>query len=399
MEYREGIAQETAIECSNMLRLTKASANTRKFRFGFILSTSLGNATRYRTLRKYAERDSGVECTWAPVKHFFAPGEQDPVALVPRPFYKRAVVINQAWPVLGRMHQFDAVMIHQLEVLSLAALRSLIRPRPPVFAAQDNPPIVDPENYPLYPEDLAKPQWRRKLRLAADLWTARHTPYFVTFSHWQAEVLVQGCGIAAERVTPVHVGMDLELWPAVGREVAATPGPIRLLFVGAEFERKGGTRVLELFANGMFPRMTLDLVTRTPPSILPAGVTVHDDLVPGDGRIQRLYANADILVLPTTSDLSPWVCLEALACGCPVIASAVGGIPDMVRHGGNGLLVAPDDRAGLRQAIEVLAGDPARRAAMGAAGRRIVESDFDASRNVPRILEVMKQAARARKSL
>jgi glycosyltransferase involved in cell wall biosynthesis len=397
MEHGKGVAGAAPLEYLSMPPCTAADRDTRMFRFGFILSTSLGNATRYRTLRKYAELDTEVDCTWAPVKHYFAPGEWDPVARVPRPFYKRAVVVNQSWPVFGRMHQFDAVMIHQLEALSLAALRSLVRSWPPVFAAQDNPPIVDPNNYPLYPEDLAKPQWRRKLRLAADLWTARHTPYFIPFSHWQADVLIKGCDIPAERVTPIHVGMDLELWPAVKRDAAVTPGPIRLIFVGADFERKGGLQVLELFASGMHPRMTLDLVTRTPPPEVPEGVTVHDDLVPGDGRIQQLYANADVLLLPTTSDLSPWVCLESLACGCAVIASRIGGIPDMVQNGRNGLLVAPGDMAGLREAIETLAGDPTKRATMGAEGRRIIEMNFDASHNVPRILEVMKQASSMRR--
>ena len=188
------------------------------------MSTALGNATAYRTFRKYAERDVEVDCTWAPVKHFFAPRERNPVALVPRPFYKRAVVINQAWPVLGHMRQFDAVMINQFETLSLVALRSLFRSRPIVFAAQDNPPIVNPNNYPLYPEHRAKSQWRRSLRLAIDLWTARHTPYFIPFSKWQADVLVNDCGIRAERVTPIHVGIDLELWPLIERDAASRLG-------------------------------------------------------------------------------------------------------------------------------------------------------------------------------
>ena len=202
---------------------------------------------------------------------------------MPRPFYKRAVVINQAWPVLGHMRQFDAVMINQFETLSLVALRSLFRSRPIVFAAQDNPPIVNPNNYPLYPEHRAKSQWRRSLRLAIDLWTARHTPYFIPFSKWQADVLVNDCGIRAERVTPIHVGIDLELWPLIERDAASTSRPIRLLFVGADFERKGGNLLLKLFSSGMFPRMTLDLVTTKPPPTVPEGVTVYDGLVPGDG--------------------------------------------------------------------------------------------------------------------
>jgi glycosyltransferase involved in cell wall biosynthesis len=385
--------REFGVEQSDISRRMTLTGDSKKFRFGFILSTSLGNATRYRTLRKYADQDIETECTWAPVKHYFAPGERDPVALVPYPFHKRAIVINQAWPVLGQMHRFDAVMIHQLEVLSLAALRSMIWPHPPVIAAQDNPPIVDRNNYPLYPEDRAKPMWRRSLRLAADLWTARHTPHFMPWSQWQADVLVGSCEIPAKRVRPIHVGIDLELWPLVERTIGENAKPTRLLFVGSDFERKGGPQLLDIFTTRLFPRMTLDLVTRSPPNTVPEGVTVHDNLVAGDGRIHRLYADADIFVLPTTSDLSPWACLEALACGCPVIASAVGGIPEIVRDGRNGLLIAPGDMTGMCEAIEALARDPIKRASMGAEGRRAVEADFNASKNVPRILEVMKHVA------
>lgn len=370
------------------------------FAFGFILSTSLGgNVSAYRTFRKYAERDGDIACTWAPVKHYFDRGERDPVALVPPPFYKRAVAINQAWPVLGQIRKFDAVMIHQFESLSLAAFRSLISSGPPIVAAQDNPPLIDPDNYPLYPKDRIKPHWKRSVRRAADVWTARRIRYFVTRSSWQADLLVKGCGIVSKRVKPIHIGMDLESWPKIQREVAPGRAPVRLLFIGENFDRKGGPQLLKVFANGLFPRMTLDLVTHEPPSSVPEGVTVHTDLFPGDSRIRQLYANADIFLLPTTADYSSYVCLEALSSGCPVIASRVGGIPEIVRHGRNGLLVEPGDMHGLREAIECLAGDPMKRTAMGAEGRRIAETDFNASRNVPRVLDVMKHAARVGRRL
>src|ERR1700730_9589464 len=99
-------------------------------RFGFILSTSLGNATRYRIFKTFSARDSDVELTWAPVKYYYGPDERVPVSKVPRPFYSRAVVVAQSWPVLGNLQQFDAVMIHQLEAPPLVLIRHLVANRP-----------------------------------------------------------------------------------------------------------------------------------------------------------------------------------------------------------------------------------------------------------------------------
>src|SRR5262249_25623311 len=101
----------------------------------------------------------------------------------------------------------------------------------------------------------------------------------------------------------------------------------------------------------------------------------------------------DLLVLPTRADMSPFVVLEAMATGIPVVASAVGGIPDLVRDGDTGFLVRADDGAALADRVQLLLRDPARRRAMGARGRAVVERDFAAARNVPRILGLMKAAA------
>src|SRR5262249_2180627 len=157
---------------------------------------------------------------------------------------------------------------------------------------------------------------------------------------------------------------------------------------------KGGPQLLEVFA-GMYPRMTLDIVTGKSLSTVPQGVTVHTNLS-HDDRIRLLYANADIFVLPTTADFSSYASLEAMASGCPVIATDVGGIPDIVRSGRNGLLVKPHDIAGLRTAIETLARDPIKRATMGAESRRVVEKDFNAAVNVVRILDFMKSVSKDR---
>lgn len=77
----------------------------------------------------------------------------------------------------------------------------------------------------------------------------------------------------------------------------------------------------------------------------------------------------DLFVFPSRSEGLGSTLLDAMDCGLPVVATRVGGIPDVVRDGETGLLVAMDDEAGLAAAIAGLARDPARREAMSRAAR------------------------------
>jgi len=86
--------------------------------------------------------------------------------------------------------------------------------------------------------------------------------------------------------------------------------------------------------------------------------------------------------------------VEAQACGLPVVASRSGGLPESIREGETGLLVAPGDDAALARALDVLAGDPARRAALGHAARRFAATAFDRARLTERLLELYTDLAR-----
>ncbi len=85
--------------------------------------------------------------------------------------------------------------------------------------------------------------------------------------------------------------------------------------------------------------------------------------------VGRFYAAFDALVLPSTSEGTPVSAIEALAAGRPVVATAVGGVPDVVREGKDGFLVAPGAVDELAERLSRLAADPELRARMGAAGR------------------------------
>ena len=98
----------------------------------------------------------------------------------------------------------------------------------------------------------------------------------------------------------------------------------------------------------------------------------------------RVLAAYDVFVLPSHFEGFPVAVMEALALGVPVVASAVGGIPQLVTEGVEGLLVQPGDQAGLAGAVAALVGDPGRRATMAEAARRRA-STLDIGTSVRRI--------------
>lgn len=363
------------------------------YRFGFMLNTTLGNMTRYLNLRKYAQREPDVELTWAPVSHYTSPDFPSRLRFLPAPLFMRARVLQQAWPVLRRLDDFDAVMIHLFEADVLCALRGWLRARPLRFSSTDEAPITDRANYPLYPNELAKSRPRQRARLALDLWRVRHTDYFLPFSHWGADILTRDCGVPGERVQALHVGMDLELWRWVPQPSRATGQRLRLLFVGGDFVRKGGPLLLQVFKAHFQDIAELHLVTKQAPKELPANVQVHADFEPNDDRLRQLYAQMDVLVVPTTADIGPlWVFLEAMTMGLPIISTEVGAATEVVRNGETGFTMKVGDGEALRQAIQHVCDRPGLAREMGLRGRSLIDREYNAAVNVPLIVRTMKEA-------
>ncbi|HEU5416282.1 MAG TPA: glycogen synthase [Streptosporangiaceae bacterium] len=93
-------------------------------------------------------------------------------------------------------------------------------------------------------------------------------------------------------------------------------------------------------------------------------------------EVIQILSHATAFACPSLYEPLGIVNLEAMACSAAVVASAVGGIPEVVDDGRTGLLVPPDDPAALAGALNELVTDPARAAAMGAAGRRRAIAEF-----------------------
>jgi glycosyltransferase involved in cell wall biosynthesis len=99
-------------------------------------------------------------------------------------------------------------------------------------------------------------------------------------------------------------------------------------------------------------------------------------------RTVQVTRTFDMFVLPSLSEGLSSAILTAMACSLPVIATSVGGIPELVKHGVTGLLVPPADPRGLAQAIQHLLDDPEGAFQMGLQGRKRAEEHFTLQRKI-----------------
>jgi len=143
-----------------------------------------------------------------------------------------------------------------------------------------------------------------------------------------------------------------------------------ILFVGKDWRRKGGPGLLEAFSllRSMRPSLRLLIAGPAEELDLPEGAT-NLGLVPFES-MERVFSEATIFVLPTLREPFGIAYLDAMLCKVPCVGTQVGAVPEIL--GETGICVPPANAAALAQAIAELLDDPARRAAMGEAGRRRV---------------------------
>lgn len=211
----------------------------------------------------------------------------------------------------------------------------------------------------------------------------------VAQSTWAAGSLIEDYEVDAAKIHVIPFGITVPPPPTPRQDEPDRPV---ITFVGRSMERKGGWRLLELWRRHLRERSRLVLVTLEP--VPPeAGLTVRNDIRPGDGRLGDVLAETDVFAFPTELDTFGYAAIEAMAAGCAVVASATAALPEVVADGETGLLVPVGDDAALRAALEQLLDDPARRRRMGAAGRARVESRFSAAVTTEALLDVLRGVA------
>ncbi|MGC1481847.1 MAG: glycosyltransferase family 4 protein [Chthoniobacterales bacterium] len=277
----------------------------------------------------------------------------------PRDFFPRLPVVLRAIAAWSRREADEADFTFQTQSLFDAS-----SPGVPHFVYTDHTYLAG-RRYP-EPRELmpVAAEWRameRRLYEGADC-------TFVS-SEFAAGSVREDYGVESERVMNVGSGSNVD-WPEFvdGSDRRGTV----ILFVGVDWERKGGPELVRAFreVRSAVPGAELWIVGCRP--------GLSEDGVVERGRLSReetaeCYRKADVFCLPSRMDPSASVLAEAAGSGLPVVATAVGGNVERVRDGATGFLV---DAGRLAERLRTLLMDAELRKRMGAAGREMAMREF-----------------------
>jgi len=237
---------------------------------------------------------------------------------------------------------------------------------------------------------------RDTLQLEEALFANRGASRVIANSQMVKNEIIDLYSYPADKIDIVRNGVPLEqfrfhpeLRETSRDELKVKSDQIALLFTGSGWERKGLRFAIAAMALCRNRKMRLLVAGRGRQRYYKSKRVQFlgevSDLV-------RIYAAADIFILPTIYDPSSNACLEALACGLPVITTRNNGFSEIIEHGVHGSVVdSANDLIGLRDAIQFWLEPDRRAAARSTNGQHAAQ--FDISRNIARTLEIFLQAA------
>ncbi|MBI4566076.1 MAG: glycosyltransferase family 4 protein [Planctomycetes bacterium] len=229
------------------------------------------------------------------------------------------------------------------------------------------------------------PKERAILRLERDSFDPSATRLIQAVSHRVKEEVSRHYGVDPTRIVVTHNAVDIHHFHPGLREhrahvLAALSLPadtFLVLFAGGGFKRKGlasAIRSLALLPSGSHACLiVLGSGDAGPCERLAERLKVNAQFLGSLAKIEPYYGAADALVLPTLYDPFPNVCLEAMACGVPVVVTRVAGVSEIIADGIDAFVVDdPGKPEDIARRLEKLL-DPAARAAMGRAARALAE--------------------------
>ena len=243
------------------------------------------------------------------------------------------------------------------------------------------------------------------LRLEQSLFSNDNTRRVIAGSQMVKDEIVNFYRYPADNIDIVRNGVPLEkfrfdpeLREKSREELNLKPDQTALLFAGSGWERKGLLFAIEAAALCGDPNMRLLVAGRGNARLYKTKRLRfwREELVQFLGEVVdmlRVYAAADIFILPTIYDPFSNACLEALACGLPVITTRSNGFSEIIENGVHGSIVDhAGDLPGLRDAI-LLWSDPSRRAAARSTNIKLA-AQFGISKNTRETLAILLGAAR-----
>lgn len=232
---------------------------------------------------------------------------------------------------------------------------------------------------------------RSRLARALTRWTLTRSEKIAVVSHYMKSVIHSEHGIAEEKIAVLPMGVDLSAQFADARQLERLPHSI--VFVGRLVEKKGVRYLIEAFkiVRETLSAATLDIVGDGPMRDelerrvldLDLGQAVRFRGAVAQTQIPSYLGAAAVAAVPSIVDRSGdqeglgLVTIEAMGCGCPVVASDLQAIHDVVQDGTTGLLAVPGDPADLAEKLLLLLMQPELAAKLARNARAFVVERFD----------------------
>jgi glycosyltransferase involved in cell wall biosynthesis len=257
------------------------------------------------------------------------------------------------------------------------------------------------------PDDLSARIHRRKRAALASLDAA--TTRIVATSRWLQAEAQRSSLLGRFTLERIPYGLDTEVFTPrrkeIAREVFGLPKgkPVVLFVADNVSNHRKGFDLLQAALQDLDRgrHITLAAIGKHAPLVVPGG-TVALGRIDNERMMSFAYSAADVFVMPTRAEAFGQVVFEAMACGTPVVAFAVGGVTDIVRPGETGLLAAPEDVRALREAIITVLTDDDLRLRLSAQCRRVAVEEYALDIQARRYIEVyaslIEVADRARRS-
>jgi glycosyltransferase involved in cell wall biosynthesis len=260
---------------------------------------------------------------------------------------------------------------------------------PPVVLQLDTTPLVTASMGHHYRGRANRRPAVERIKLDIYRRTFRQARHLIAVSQLVRHSLVEDYRVEASKISVIPFSIDTHFFSRQPDSPSRTD-VLRVLFVGGEFQRKGGELLLDAARLPEFANCEFHVVTKGDVRDAPANVFVHRDVPPNSDRLRDLLASASIFALPTLADLSPVALLEAMAMELPVLTTDVGGIPEIVLDDRTGYVIPPADSRAFVERLRALVDSPATRLRMGVAGRSKAEADHSIQSNVLRYLDILE---------
>lgn len=353
-------------------------------RLGFVMEQQVGMKTHYLNWRRVVDREPNIHATWVPITYYKSDGMMERLKFVPGRFRAAWRSYRQVEQGLGRT-KYDAVLFNTFNpaVVNRKAARAQ-----PSFLMFDVTPIQYDGLSRWYNHKLDNFRMMASWKHQRVCETLQEAQGLFAWSHWAASSAMEDYGVNPECIHYAPPGVDTALWNPGNLEDKPKDGICRILFIGYNFERKGGDLLIRWAKETSRRNWEIHMVTELKMNV-PPGVFIHTGLDINSGGLIKLAQQCDVFALPTRADCFSIASLEAMAVGMPVITSRVGGIPDIVIDGKTGYLLDVDDYTGLSDRLNTLIDTPELRHTLGQNGRNVVLNQFDSKECVKRGLRLM----------